>query len=303
MSIVVPTPPSPSENRDSQFINFTEEFRRAKRTSLVWSALTIVASLGSDIGSEAPSNALRFYGTNLAYSQPLLVFLLFAASLFFFLGYLRSGRIIKALNSAAAENADKSWTTVKDTIDGIRNRLTKPNSRISEAEKDASDVLKWIDDFRLEAQHIISQSNRSIDDENFKLAKNNFEAACKDSSPTLGSLKKSADRLSKAASLKYNQFANEISKLDKLADSLKPRTKDSISKITDSKTDIETMLSDLSDSLSKFRDAISASEKRWHFWYDTMSVYSLFLLALTGVVWHCRIPVFESIGSIYGHLI
>lgn len=171
--VAIKTPPPRSEDRDAQFINFQEDFRRSKRNSLIWSSLLFVGSVAR-VPAAGEENAVRIVGTTFLVPQQLLLGMVAIGALFFFLSYLRSLSVVVPLNSEAAQNADDLWANSENIMKGIKAKLSAPENSANDIIKEISNIKKHLELIDASTGKLEAGLQREIDDQNFKLAMANF---------------------------------------------------------------------------------------------------------------------------------
>jgi ribosomal protein L17 len=83
-------------------ISYTDEFRRAKRNSLVWSSLTILACLGTAASPGAASTwptAIAVVPLGIHLDRSVIIASVAMAAVFFAVGYVRSMQLVNRLSS------------------------------------------------------------------------------------------------------------------------------------------------------------------------------------------------------------
>ncbi|MBX7459541.1 hypothetical protein [Qipengyuania huizhouensis] len=282
MSIAIKTPPGRSDDRDAQFINYQEEFRRAKRNSLTWSALTLVASMASPVAT-GEQGTFRIYGTDLAVEQPVLIALLLCASLFFFLAYIRNLGVVRSLNSAAAVDADKIWASARDMLEGIEKSLTEPFHSAKDAEKSEVSLSNLITQFaaRLDDLAMLRHTIIEVDELNAKSAARNYLDTVQRNPHHESEVQLAEKRLVYAVDERFRRSTEHATSI--------------INELADFKDDIETherariqhyaraveAVERLEKSLSRFRSAVTGREKAWHIALDKVAVIGLYAFSST----------------------
>lgn len=79
-------------------VPYTDEFHKAKRNSLVWSALTVAAAFGTPPAQRETVGVGQF-GLNLGFDQATLVFLFWSVSIFTVIGFLEAYRRLRLYSS------------------------------------------------------------------------------------------------------------------------------------------------------------------------------------------------------------
>lgn len=287
--IAISTPPPKPDDRDAQFINFQEEFRRSKRNSLIWSSLLLLISVAR-MPLDGDGEAVRIAGTAVLVPQQLLVIMLAIAALFFFLSYLRSLSVIVPLNSEAARNADELWADSEKIMKGIKRKISGPDESANQIIKEISNIKKHIEIVNSSASKLMNDLQPGLHDQNFKLAVENFKKALADKSPSIGGLQREGERLRQASLIRHQQVDLAIGNWQNEASEAKTHLKNFETYIDDRINNIEISISNIEDSLSKFRDAILGREKAWHWSLDRVAVMGLFAVSIGAAVGRARYP-------------
>ena len=287
--------PKSAADSNAQFINFTEDFRRAKRNSLAWSAITILVAFAPKWSDEATIASMK-----LGYPQAGLAFLLWFAALFFFLSFLRAKATLKTLNSEAARESEAVWHDVKQTLVGWSTRLKDRDAAINnlfatgkhfklmqdKLEQQISEMpFHWKDQADSSFSSALMEFGEPTfrndpDFTKFYMAVNAFwsdwrlqffDYVGNASAAILADFKRQEDayEASRSAYLKANHMSAEA--IDRLQ-----------------------------ESLSDFRQAISSSEKNWHFGLDIFTTYAACFIATFGMV--ARLGLSDMLDTAMGRV-
>jgi len=127
---------------------YTEDFRKAKRNSLVWSGITIAASLGNPTVPNAPVTMGQL-GLNLGFSQSLIIFMSGTVAVFMALGFWQAFRRMRLFASelfAGETDADQVFKQLTATARTANQHLAKAEGAIGAAIGAAQSI---VDDARM----------------------------------------------------------------------------------------------------------------------------------------------------------
>lgn len=269
--------PSQSDNRDAKFINFTEGFAKAKRTSLTWSALALVVAAAPHWNEN-----VRVMGTAIPYSQGWLGVLLLVVAAFYFAGFWRALSIVTVQNSKAAEEANETWNTLGKVIKGWRTKLDPVTGDIERIEGAAGNLKRLaiastnrVDEFVQPIRNMVSKIEKRIaercattfvQESSDHTMGGHYLWQVSQDLPMLHELLNSGEVEMKA---NYQNDMVAAVKDDR-------RLRDSLARATEK-------IDRLEASLNTFRAAIEEPEKAWHRWHDKRPVVALFAAAAIAV--------------------
>lgn len=132
-------------------IRYSEEFRRAKRNVLIWSGLTVAASIGKPLTQIDDRNLITIFSTNLTFPKYLIVASFFLIAFYFFIEYLRDARHVRLMNlpfidedtvtsplmafaslSRLADSFQKEFEQARDRVQQQVSRINKMRSQYDE---------------------------------------------------------------------------------------------------------------------------------------------------------------------------
>src|SRR5690554_2396565 len=126
-------------NVDRLAFPYSDDFRRAKRNSLIWSAVTIAAYLGSAPTREGTS-ATGLLGLSLSFTQDQLIFFAGSVSIFMTLGFLQAHRRLRLHASqlfAGTTDVEQVFRSLSSAASAEEVRLTAVQRNLGEA------MTKW----------------------------------------------------------------------------------------------------------------------------------------------------------------
>ena len=263
-----------ADDSDGKFINFTEAFRKAKRTSLSWSALTLFVA-----AAPAWTEDVRIAGSAIPYPQAALAALLFIIALFYFSGFLRELGYVSVQNSAAAEEAQKQWNSLINIIGDWHEKLAPISSEIEEAKERTGEILSFSKALRLamnELEEAIKSGAARVENATKPMLENDALWTPEEETRDF----KLVVELYRANMMQLSTLVGELQGFVQMEpqDTLQnilSRTADHNSTIDQLRADIQA----LEYRLNQFRSVIDEPEKRWHLWHDRVPVIVLFGLA------------------------
>lgn len=268
----------------SHFINFTEDFRRAKRNSLVWSAITAFVAYAPNWSAEA-----TVFGMKMGYPQAGLTFILWLAAAFFGLSFIRANVPLKTLNSEAARESEAVWHDIKETLSGWQARLSDKDAAINNL-FETSRSFKEIQD-RIEqaiSDLPVDFKNRADGSFTDQLAK--FSTPAWDD-PNGTQFYLHVNAYWSDWRTEWVEFVREASQwtLDQFKEHGPTYDRTRTDYLAADLTTV-TAIKQLEESLSRFREAISEAERAWHFSLDIFATYAVFFVATFGMVTRLFVP-------------
>ncbi len=263
MSIAVKTLPRSTEDRDSKFVNFTEEFRKAKRASLTWSAITIFVALAPDWGREA-----RYAGLTIPYGQVAFAGLLFLVASYYFAAFLRQLQIVRELNSEAALDAAKEWNSIREIINSWKARIRPLSGEIEKAEATAKSLVQRTDAGKRLLARSFEHWTHHVDGVESRLSQLISDGRSSNDSlirEFVSVYRGYTDELQKMRPKWESQYLSEIATVES-----------EMSDMVQTVDQIRDRIEAFESSLSRFRSSISSAERNWHTWHDRVAVCAAF---------------------------
>ena len=284
------------EDANQKTISFSDEFRRAKRNSLVWSGLALVVGFGHTASNSISgvSVAVPIFGTGLAYRPDVLAALALVGATFMIAGFLRADANVRIFSSPAALGAkaheiagflDKLGVATQDALGAIHNA----RMRASTSEQEVDSLLGHLAaDAGLNGSLISPvEAFKNTNSPSFRLTDgpetlkeplgkyiNQFQAHEAD-------LKEKVQRHWDAA---LQRWSTALESTRAQARGYKERVAVHTSEAEKLISAKIAQLESLANGLKGFHPSISASERRWYYLYDLTPVWVLFLLGATSTI-------------------
>ena len=112
-------------------VPYTDEFRKARRNSLLWSSLTIAASFGTSNSHDGLVTS-QSVGLNLGFDQGVIVGLFGLVAIFMAVGFVQAYNQLRLYASnlfAGNTDVEETFATLSRTASEIRERLKEFDSR------------------------------------------------------------------------------------------------------------------------------------------------------------------------------
>lgn len=267
---------------------YTDDFRKAKRNSLIWSGITVAAALGSPpvVGGEATLSQL---GLSLTYDKSVLVGISGTAAIFMALGFYQAYKRITLHASQLFAG--------KSDVDLIFSQLSK---RASDAIRQIDDVVAtYREQMRKDSDGSLFGMQEALT-QVLKLQREEITLDRKIHPHTNEWARISDQDLIKAGPTIRAIFSQRFDRIRSIEDIANPALKNLGQFITkvgaamvqagaEAKQAVDKPVHDLAstvNTLTRFHDGIYRSEKIWFWAYDVAPVVALFGLAM---IPFCRI--------------
>ncbi|MXO96495.1 hypothetical protein GRI34_08725 [Erythrobacter aquimaris] len=266
----VPNPPDP----EAKFINFSEDFRRAKRASLSWSALAFFVAAAPNWDENA-----RIFGVAIPYPQAGFALMLMLVAAFYFVSFRRSLSIVSYQNSIAAERANAYWDNITSVLSDLQKNLEPIESSAAEAELYAEVMKRGVEAEGSAIDHWISMVSSEMGNFN----RDEFDALKESLSSPEPMLKTDYQ----FALQKVSEWVHDVEHRWATASGMARQTyadqqREALRKASDYSShlpEIQLQIELLESSLHTFRNAIDNTAKRYHLWLDKIPAVALFVLA------------------------
>jgi hypothetical protein len=265
---------------------YTEDFRRAKRNSLIWSGITVIAAFGSPptIGGEATFGHL---GLSLTYDKSVIVGISGTVAVFMALGFYQAYRRIRLhANQLFAGKTDVDIVFMRlreraaaaiGSIDNINGSLAEiVDESMSGDFKLLSANLRKIDD-------AIQEPNATTEAEiqlKAMIGERGLNMSAERAQEVLAILRHLISQNITTGNLNNSLISSALNIMDKLREDMNSRiiqaSQGLKTKVTKEESRIETEIA----KLMKFHAGIYSSELKWFWGFDIAPVALLFAASL-----------------------
>ena len=256
-----------SKDDNHNFINFPDEFRKARRNSLIWSCLTIAASLGQAVNDSSPQRDKISFGSlanGLVYDHAAVIIMLSIVSFYMIISFYRYDLAIKPINSHLYRKESKqdlisAVDHISTMIDNYKTAIAQNGSKILDISSDIDRRYKFL------SKELKLQLNSQISELIAKLSGH----------PNIDAIE-----IANVVRSSLEDSLRIIDQIDKQVEDTYNRAHDGF--IIDAKRLAENVgnLSSFSSDLNRFYDGILISEQRWYRAFDKFLTYLLFFLAI-----------------------
>ena len=272
-------------------VSVPEEFRRAKRYSLTWSALTVLACLGEEIVSATSNSTPGIFPLGLDFTKSKIIGAAWLCAVFMVFGYARAHRLLRLLNSkflksrnieTTFEQADELERVVSSSVSEIQTAangadqwLSRTKNTYSAVEAQlrsiASDILKDDSSLSLNNLPALLMSPMAMKDDSNSLL--NREAQWTEHFKRMKAL--TSDRNTELAKTINDILDNTSQTIESRESQIREDLNERLEKISSNTSS----LGRLSEDLRAYHDAIGAADRRWVLWHDHVPTYGLFVMA------------------------
>lgn len=277
----------PSSDPDLETINVSQDFRRSKRNSLVWSSLTILATIGiPTLSADAPQGqtVVSLFQIGLGFTQLQIVLACLVAATFMLIGYVRSEAMLRLQNTELMRQKKLSeYGLVLDALVAdaqfagleIAELERRAKTATAKVENDAKPFINGASNIREK----ILQLKSEAEDSNF-YSQLPGQAKTLDPKKVQASLSRIHDRLS--------HISDEIETYPPVPAELGMKECEEVARVSTSLDESMEAISRVAETLQGFDKRIGKGQILWFRLYDKLPVYSLYLLSLVlSAVWLC----------------
>lgn len=270
---------------DLEALNISQDYRRAKRNSLIWSALTILAIVGQPTtaaGANADQTVVSIFQLGMGFTQLQIFIVCLIASVFMFLGFLRSEGMLRLQNTKMMRQKKVSdYGLILEALSAdVHNAgLDIENSR-AQAHEAAQRLENEIKPFFNAMENLrgrVSQAQSELEDNYF------FETIEGQGPQPKGEKVRTAiDRIKS----RLSGIAEEIERPPAIPENLSGGTIAEIKASTNQFEERAKAIAEVAEAFSMLDGAIGAGQRRWHWVHDKLPVYGLFSASIIwGAVW------------------
>lgn len=274
---------APADDADFEPINFHEAFRRAKRNSLVWSSLTILATMGSSADNDG--NSVSLFQVGLHYEQWKIVVACFVTAVFMVAGYYRAERLLPLLNSTAFRHRKLAQYTrvVEDLADQAKEACELFNAAVRNlliAEERISSLAKFAEEKIEETESALKRASAAAASESFFAMENAQNPTAETYRGRLAKVQNALIDLD--ARLRQTMATKEDGRV--LAE--RPGVQASqLANLEEKLVDPITELQKSANLFAAYDQAIGRGEKGWFLLHDRLPVYGAFAIATGLAIW------------------
>lgn len=260
-----------SQEADPEFapIHFNDDFRKAKRNSLFWSTLSIVAAIGAPNKADGRSEVSLFQ-LGLSYEHWEIIVVCLIASTFMIFGYFRSARTLKLLNSMAFRK--RKLSDFSRIIAMLSQDAVSLGARLDDVSNRAGELRAMLPSAGRGDFSLLEDLESSVAEISADLSHSKFLSGRDGQAPQLVDIEERR-RLVDAKLSQLNSL---------LVTFRKGVPEDWLSNHKSLEAEMLKIANEAvegSKALSGFDEQIGQGERRWHFWYDLVPVYGCYFLA------------------------
>jgi len=266
-------------------VNISEEFRRAKRNSLFWSSLTLLAIIGVPTSQEQlakDQTVVSLFQIGLSFTQAQIIAVCFLVSLFMIIGFRRAEAVLLVQNT---ELMRERWGEHYSSI--LKSLINDANSASAGIESYEHEAKRATKQAEAAAQPILHDSKAIVDtlrQLKSDLDDKKFYDQVQGQGPRLNQ-----NKVSKNIHAARDRLTSISTKLDAYPEVPEKLNESELDNIKLLRTNLEqsiAKIANVSETMRGFDRKLGLGEKRWFWFFDQVPVYGLFTLsALLTIHW------------------